>query len=62
MGRKTKVPKKGEEVYGQFKKDFWPWFDALPLRRKRAFWYYKDDMSECFYFHAVYAKKDLNSK
>lgn len=45
-----------------FKKEFWEWFDELPIDMKKKFWYYKEDMSETNFYFSVYAKKFENTK
>lgn len=39
-----------EKEYKKFKKVFWDWFDSLPTKEKRRFWYFKQDMAETYFF------------
>jgi len=48
--------------YKNFKKEFWEWFDELPIEMKKKFWYYKEDMSETNFYFSVYTKKSGNTK
>jgi hypothetical protein len=43
--------------YLQFKREFWQWFDALPIAKKKTFWGYKEDMAETNFYFTVYSKK-----
>lgn len=45
-----------EEEYPKFKELFWIWFDALPEKEKRKFWYFKTDMAETNFFFSAYKK------
>jgi hypothetical protein len=51
----TDMPK---EVYEEFKKDFWEWFDDLPKEEKEKFWYYSDDASEMYFLNMVWNQRD----
>lgn len=46
----------------EFKKDFWDWFDDLDISSKRAFWNYKLDTSELYFFNKAYNNNNNNKK
>lgn len=41
----------------QFKKEFWEWFDRLPVEQRKKFMYYPADMAELNFFNTVYRHK-----
>jgi hypothetical protein len=47
--------------YSEFKKEFWKWFDSLPLQRKEVFWRYKEDMAETNFYFTVWSKNGINN-
>jgi hypothetical protein len=50
-----------EEIYSEeFKKQFWTWFDDLPKSEADMFRYYKNDMSELYFYNKIYSKKEFD--
>lgn len=39
-----------------FQKNFWSWFDSLSIKEKERFWYYRSEVSELYFYNAIYKK------
>jgi hypothetical protein len=46
-----------EEELEKLEREFWEWFDSLPLERKEKFWYWPDDMARIFF---IWQRKKSN--
>ena len=46
-----------EEELEKIEREFWEWFDSLPLERKEKFWYWPDDMARFFF---IWQRKKSN--
>ena len=44
----------------EFNKEFWNWFDVLPQKEKKVFFYYKEDMAKLFFYNKYYRHKAVN--
>lgn len=49
------------EEYTEFKKEFWLWFDSLPISEKKKFWYFKDDMAETNFYFRVWQNNGVHN-
>lgn len=45
----------------EFKKEFWVWYDNLPVAVRHKFMYYSSDMSELNFYNTVWRHKEGNS-
>jgi hypothetical protein len=45
----------------RLEKEFWDWFDELPLLQKKKFWYWPDDLSR-FWFLEYKKWKEQNKE
>lgn len=47
----------------KLEKEFWEWFDSLPIERKKKFWYWPDDMARYFFIcHKQFENKGFTKE
>jgi hypothetical protein len=48
-----------EQELEKLEKEFWEWFDTLPIERKTKFWYWTDDLARYFFIcHKEWENKE----
>jgi len=50
------------EIYDQYKIEFWNWFDSLDITIKKKFWYYSGDAAFLYFYNKIVSKGLIDGK